>query len=155
MKRFVFAFTLLLLSGTAIAQQGTLDEKWLSYMVETERRAIFQEGMILNDANKEAFWTIYDEYETALVDIRKKNLDYLKGYAAEYNTLTDEQAISLTKQGQDAQLQRILLQRKYAKKLSKEVGGKIAARFVQIDNAIYMLLRLQILDEIPMVGDLN
>jgi len=155
MKKIMIVLVLAISSMGLFAQDGGLDGKWLNYMVETERRAVFNEGMILTDQNKDAFWAIYDEYEEGLVEIRKQYMDYLKRYAAEYETMTDEQAADLTKMGQNTDLQRLMLQRKYAKKLSKELGGKIAARFVQIDNAVYMLMTLQVVDEIPMVGDFN
>jgi hypothetical protein len=155
MKKLLVAFMLLFTGLSGWAQQGNLDEKWLGYMVETERRAIFQEGMILTDANRDAFWALYDEYEDNLAIIRKQDLGSLKRYASEYENMTDEQAIEITKELQNTAMQRIFLQKKYSKKMAKEVGGKVAARFAQIDNAVSMLMRLQIMDEIPMVGDFN
>lgn len=155
MKKMLVAFVLLFAGLLGHAQQGSLDEKWLGYMIETERRAVFQEGMILTDENRETFWALYDEYEENLAIVRKQNMESLKRYAAEYETITDEQAIEITKNLQNAEMQRIFLQKKYAKKMAKEVGGKVAARFAQIDNAVYMLMRLQVMDEIPMVGDFN
>ena len=155
MKRLIVAIALCVSSIGLFAQEGGLDEKWLNYMVETERRVIFNEGMKLTDANKDAFWAIFDEYETGLDEVRKQYMEYLKKYAAEYQTMTDEQATDLMKKGQSLSFQRAILQRKYSKKIAKEVGGKVAIRFVQIDNALYMLLSLQVMDEIPMVGDFN
>lgn len=155
MKQLAVAVVLFFTVLSGWAQQGNLDEKWLGYMVETERRAIFQEGMILTDENREAFWALYDEYEDNLAIIRKQDLGSLKRYAAEYENMTDEQAIEITKDHQNTAMQRLFLQKKYAKKIAKEAGGKVAARFAQIDNAVSMLMRLQIMDEIPMVGDFN
>ncbi len=155
MKNLIVAVTLLLTGLSTWAQQGDLDEKWLGYMVETERRAIFQEGMILTDVDKDGFWVIYDEYEESLSGIRKQSMEYLKSYASEYESMTDEQAMELTKNLQGISMQRLMLQRKYSKKIGKEIGGNVAARFTQIDDAVYMLLRLQVMDEIPMVGDFN
>lgn len=155
MKQLAVAVVLFFTVLSGWAQQGNLDEKWLGYMVETERRAIFQEGMILTDENREAFWALYDEYEDNLAIIRKQDLGSLKRYAAEYENMTDEQAIEITKDHQNTAMQRLFLQKKYVKKIAKEAGGKVAARFAQIDNAVTMLMRLQIMDEIPMVGDFN
>jgi uncharacterized protein YbjQ (UPF0145 family) len=155
MKNFLVALVLSISGLTAMAQAGGLDGKWLNYMVETERRAIFQEGMLLTDSNKDVFWALYDEYETELEENRKKSMQYLKSYAEQYESMTDEQATDLTKQAQANTASRLKLQKKYFAKMNKVLGGKIASRFVQIDNAIYMLLSLQIMDEIPMIGDYN
>ena len=155
MRKIMIALVLSISAIGLFAQDGGLDEKWLNYMVETERRAVFNEGMILTDQNKDTFWAIYDEYEKGLDEVRKQYMNYLKRYASDYQTITDEQAADLMKMGQNAELERLMLQRKYSKKIAKEIGGKVGARFVQIDNAVYMLLSLQVMDEIPMVGDFN
>jgi hypothetical protein len=46
------------------------------------------------------------------------------------------------------------LQKKYHKLISKAVDAKSAARFVQLDDAISMMYRLSVMDEIPFVGDM-
>lgn len=156
MKKLLVALILSISGISAMAQAGGgLDGKWLNYMVETERRAIFQEGMMLNDSNKDAFWALYDEYETELEQNRKKSIENLKNYAEQYEKMTDEQAAELTKDAHANTTSRLKLQKKYFAKMNKALGGKVASRFVQIDDAVYMLLSLQIMDEIPMIGDFN
>jgi hypothetical protein len=78
----------------------------------------------------------------------------LKKYADEYITMTDEQANELTASSYKRQMSRLKIQKKYHAKISKTVDGKTAARFVQLDNAITMLYRLSVMDEIPFVGDM-
>lgn len=153
MKKLVFSLFTLVIAATSFAQEGELDTKWTNYMVETERRMIFDEAMDLESPKKEAFWKIYDEYEKELEAFRSDYMTDLKKYAEEYATMTDEQANELIASSYKRQMNRMKMQKKYHAQIAKMVDGKTAARFVQLDDAISMLLRLSVMDEIPFIGD--
>ena len=95
MKKLILSAFALIFAATSFSQGGDLDTKWTNYMVETERRMIFDEAMDLDSPKKEAFWTIYDEYEKELEVFRTSYMTDLKKYADEYATMTDEQANEL------------------------------------------------------------
>ncbi|MFT6998082.1 MAG: hypothetical protein ACJAQ4_001841 [Cryomorphaceae bacterium] len=154
MKKLILSALALIFAATSFSQGGELDTKWTNYMVETERRIVFNESMDLESPKKEAFWLLYDEYEKELEVIRRSYMTDLKKYADEYITMTDEQANELTASSYKRQMSRLKIQKKYHAKISKTVDGKTAARFVQLDNAITMLYRLSVMDEIPFVGDM-
>ncbi len=154
MKKAVLSLVALFMGCMAFAQQGELDEKWANYMVETERRVIFDQAMNLESPKKEAFWNLYDQYEVELEGIRKSYMRDLKKYADMYETLTGEQANELVAASHKRQMNRIKLQKKYHAQIAKLVDAKTAARFVQLDDAVSMMYRLSIMDEIPFVGDM-
>jgi len=154
MKKLIICGVFVLAAGLAFSQEGKLDEKWTNYMVETERRVIFDQTMNLESTQKDAFWKIYDQYETELESIRNSYMQDLKKYAEMYSTLTDEQANELVASNYKRQMNRIKLQKKYHAQIAKMIDGKTAARFVQLDDAVSMMYRLTIMDEIPFVGDM-
>ncbi|MCZ4409804.1 hypothetical protein O3Q51_13370 [Cryomorphaceae bacterium 1068] len=153
MKKLILSALVFLFAATTFAQEGELDTKWTNYMVETERRMIFDEAMDLESPKKEAFWKIYDEYEKELEGFRTSYMTDLKKYAEEYATMTDEQANELIASSFKRKMGRMKLQKKYHAQIVKMVDAKTAARFVQLDDAISMLLRLSVMDEIPFIGD--
>lgn len=156
MKRLIVLCFVGTFSVSAYAQVPELDEKWANYMVETERMAIFQEAMThLPEGEKsETFWQLYKAYESELEGIRQRYIEDLKRYAEVYATMTDEQADELIATNFKRHSDRMKLQKKYHKLISKNVDGKTAARFVQLDDAVSMLYRLSVMDEIPFVGDM-
>jgi hypothetical protein len=65
--------------------------------------------------------------------------------------MTEEKANNLAERGLDWQAARIKLMRSYYKKFSKALSPKMAAKFMQVENQIWMLMDLQIATELPLV----
>lgn len=150
----VLAFSLYVMAGFAQENDG-VDPKFASYMIETERRTVFVQNMNLSDTDAKVFWEIYDLFEAELVPLRESGIQTLKTYAEQYEKMTDEQAADLEKAILANQAKRVKIRKKYFNKMNKALGGKIATRFMQLDNIVAMVLRLSIYDELPLVGDMN
>ena len=147
------AFALTVVSG--FAQESDLDPKFASYMIETERRTVFVQNMNLNEADAKTFWVIYDAFELELKPIRESGVANLKAYGEQYEKMTDEQADVIMKLSLANEAKRNKIRKKYYSKVSKGLGAKVAARFLQLDLVVAMILKLSIYDELPLVGDFN
>ena len=147
------AFALTVVSG--FAQENDLDPKFASYMIETERRTVFVQNMNLNEADAKVFWAIYDAFELELKPVRESGVANLKAYGEQYENMTDEQADAIMKVSLANEAKRNKIRKKYYSKVSKALGAKVAARFLQLDIVVAMILKLSIYDELPLVGDLN
>lgn len=150
----VLAFSLYMVAGFAQENDG-VDPKFASYMIETERRTVFVQNMNLSDTDAKIFWVIYDQFEAELLPLRESGITRLKTYAEQYEKMTDEQAAEIEKGILANEAKRVKIRKKYFNKMNKELGGKIATRFMQLDTIVAMVLRLSIYDEIPLVGDMN
>jgi len=150
----LIAFAMYVSAGFAQNNDG-VDPKFASYMIETERRTVFVQNMNLSDTDAKIFWEIFDQFEAELIPLREKGINTLKTYAEQYEKITDEQAATIEKGILANQAKRVKIRKKYFNKMNKALGGKIATRFMQLDNIIAMVLRLSIYDEIPLVGDMN
>ncbi len=133
-----------------------------SYQEEVDMyQAIFgmeKKAMVLGFMDNEddtAFWMIYDEYESERKILGKKRLDLLADYVNNYEDMTDEKAEELMKQIMKQKKSLDKLIDKYYKKTKKTSGVKDAAQFYQIENYILSAIRLQILDSIPFIGELD
>jgi len=76
----------------------------------------------------------------------------IKDYATSYDTITDTQIQSLADRTFKLDNKRTDLKQKYFKKISKAVSPKTAARFIQLENRLDLLLNLQLADSIPMIA---
>lgn len=138
---------------SSFAQVDVLDAKWMNYMVESERKTVFMQAMELDASADSVFWVLYNEYEADLEKIRAEYIQDLGTYAETYKTMTGDDADLLMKRHYARELSRTMTQRKYHKKMSKQIDALTAARFVQVDNAVSMILRLSVMDEMPFIGD--
>lgn len=127
------------------------DAELLRLDLRAHRAEIVMEIMQLTDAETEVFLPIYIDYDAALQNLWNERLKLIAQYASEYDGITDAQAGSLTEDniGLDGDL--IKLRKKYFREFEGALGGRIAARFFQVDRRLNNLLELQAAQSIPIV----
>jgi len=119
--------------------------------LRADKTKVMADQIQLSDSEGKAFWPIYNDYDHELSKLNDERVALLKEYVNSYDTLTDQQTQSLADRSFGLQKRRIDLRQKYFKKLSKTVSPKTAARFVQVEDRMDMLLNLQLAANIPMV----
>ena len=119
--------------------------------IRSQKKQIIAANLQLTDAEAEKFWPLYDQYTDELVKINDAKYAALKSYAASYNTMTDDQAVGLTKQVLTVDQNVAQLRQKYLPMFSKVISGKKTALFYQLDRRLVALIDLQLASEIPMV----
>jgi hypothetical protein len=117
------------------------------------RRDVFQHAMALNDPQKEAFWNTYADYDKQRALLTDQATQLLREYATEFDTLTNEQAVKMMSEAADMSRKQIDLRRKCADQISKKLGGRVGARFYQLDDYMDTVLKLDLLDDVPVVPD--
>ena len=119
-----------------------------------EKKAVVSEFIQLNDAQSQAFWDLYDQYETTRKENGKKRVALLMQYAEQYNTMTDEQADAWTKEVIKLQMATDKLIATYYNKIKKATSATVATQFYQIENYILTGIRMEILDNVPFLGEM-
>jgi hypothetical protein len=119
----------------------------------TARRDIFQKAMRLEDQQKDTFWNIYGEYDRQRSKLIDRTVDLLNDYVTSYDTLTNEQATKMMHEAATLLEKQVKLRLKYADEISQKLGGRVGARFFQIDDFMSTEVRLDVLSHIPFVGD--
>ena len=127
------------------------DIQMLRANLRADKTKVMADQIQLSDSEGKAFWPIYNDYDHELSKLNDERVALLKEYVNSYDTLTDQQTQSLADRSFGLQKRRIDLRQKYFKKLSKTVSPKTAARFVQVEDRMDMLLNLQLAANIPMV----
>jgi hypothetical protein len=147
----LFAFVPLVLS----AQSNKEDVDIIQSVLGKEKKEIVASFVQLDAANKDAFWKLYDEYETSRKVLGKKRIALLEKYASSYMTLDDPSTDQLIKEMQSLQGQTDKLIVQYYGKIKKASGVKPAAQFYQLEGYLLTLVRATILDNIPFIGELD
>jgi hypothetical protein len=76
----------------------------------------------------------------------------IQEYARTYGQMTDEKADELIQNGLAYQKQRSELLAKYYGRVDQEMGGITAARFIQVEDQLLLIIDLQIDASLPIVG---
>ena len=117
--------------------------------VRTQKVALVTEVMRLTEAEDARFWPIYRDYETELIKINDERLRLIKTYADVYTKFTDEQADSLTTKALDLEARRTALKQKYYANLKAKLSPRVAARALQIEHQIDLLVDVQVASALP------
>jgi len=119
--------------------------------VQAQKTQIFTDIMQFNDEQAAKFWPIYREYDVELQKLNDQKLEGIKEYARNYSNMTDEKADALAKLALELENKRNDLKKKYYEKIREQLGGIIAARFLQVENQLLMVVDLQIAASLPIV----
>ncbi len=121
--------------------------------VRQEKAQIMGAVMQLDASEAAKFWPIYNEYDTELAKLSKLRSDNILDYAASYDTLTDAKADELMKKAIEYQRQRTDLLLKYYERMRGAVGSVTAARFMQVEHQLLLIIDLQIASNLPLAGE--
>jgi len=96
-----------------------------------------------------AFWPIYQGYDKEMRGQGDERLAAIREYAKNYGQLTDAKADDLTAKFLALRAQREELLRKCYQQVKQKMGGLTAARFLQVENQLLLLIDLQIAAVLP------
>jgi hypothetical protein len=141
------------IQAQAPASQSSTDQdiELLRKDIRSQKKQIIAANIQVTDAEAEKFWPLYDQYTAELVKINDAKYAAIKDYATNYDTLTDEKALSLIRQVLGVDQSVTQLRQKYLPMFSKVISGKKTALFFQLDRRLVMLIDLQLASQIPMV----
>jgi hypothetical protein len=114
-----------------------------------DKKAVVSEFVKVDAAQKDAFWKLYDEYETQRKDLGKKRIELIQKYADNFDKLTNEFADSWTKEVLAHGNKTDALLESYYNKVKKATNPVVALQFYEIETYILTVIRLAILEELP------
>jgi hypothetical protein len=150
MKKLILAILLVSIS-TSFSQ--TVDDyvNLLRSDLKTEKSKLITETMDFTEVEATKFWPIYNEYSLKLNKIGDKRIAFIKDFAANYDNMTDTKADAIMKEAFDFQEDRTDLLEDLYKDLEKVLGATKAAKLVQLENMINILIDLEVNSELPLI----
>ena len=119
--------------------------------LRSQKVAIITEMMQFTEAEDAKFWPVYRQYETELAKINDDRIALVTEYADRYGALTDTDADRLALKALDVEARRQALKARYYDRFKSVLSPKTAARFLQVENQILLILDLQIAASLPVV----
>jgi hypothetical protein len=119
--------------------------------VRAQKVAFITELMEFTAAEDQAFWPIYRAYDTELSAINDERVTGIEEYARNYNKVTDALADKLAMKAIELEGRRTALKQKYYTQFKAALSARTAARFLQVENQLLLVIDLQIAASLPIV----
>jgi hypothetical protein len=149
MKKYILLIAVLFMASFAIAQSNKEEVDLMQAAFGMDKKAAVADFVKPSATQKDAFWKLYDEYETQRKVLGKQRIELLQQYAAQYQTMTSEQADVWTKKVIELQKKTDNLIVTYYDKIKAISDGIVATQFYQIEGFILTAIRAQILQQVP------
>ena len=119
--------------------------------VRTQKVAIITEVMGFTEAEDAAFWPIYREYDAEMSKLGDERVAMIADYAKSYEHMTDDIADKLATKALDLEARRQAVKAKYYDRVKKALSAKTAARWLQVEHQLLLIIDLQIASSLPIV----
>jgi vacuolar-type H+-ATPase subunit D/Vma8 len=120
--------------------------------VRQQKAEMMGSVMQLSAADATKFWPIYSEYDAELTKLNDLRVANIQDYANSYTQMTDDKADELIRNGLAYRKKRSELLEKYYERVKQALGAITAARFLQVEDQLLLLIDLQIDSSLPIVG---
>ena len=120
--------------------------------VRSQKSAVMSAVMQLDPDEAAKFWPIYRDYDAELTKVNDLRVANIEEYSRTYTQLTDAKADELVRNAMEYQKQRAELLAKYYDRMKREMGAITAARFVQVEHQLLLIIDLQIASSLPVAG---
>lgn len=119
--------------------------------VGERQKSIVEKVMDFSEADARVFWPIYTEYQMEYGELGNENVALIKDYVESIDKMTEETASKLMTRAMDIQKRKLEVRQKYYNRVRKALSAIKAAKFLQIDSQLAVMLDLQISSNLPFI----
>jgi hypothetical protein len=139
------------LQGVPVTQDENID--LMRKDIRTKKKQLITENLKLSEADAARFWPIYDQYTADLVKINNEKYAVIKEYKESFGSITDAQAVDLTRRALEADTNVAALRARYVSRFLEVLPGRKLATYFQIERRLQEMINLQLMSDIPLVQD--
>jgi len=148
MKRIIIFFLLgIILSPQLLAQKVDDSLRYAESIWSMEKKAIILEQMNLTEAEKAAFWPVYESYSNAIQYLDMEYIRLLNYH--EDQGLSEKKSAALTENMLMNELLLAKTRKQYFRKFKKALSATQASRFMQLDGEFRTMIRIQMQKDGP------
>jgi hypothetical protein len=132
--------------GKAVSNMEILREK-----IQADKKLIIAANLDLTETEAKAFWPIYEEFQTQLLQNNERVGKLIMEYAENYDIMTAETAQKLLNESIMLEEQRLELRQLYLPKFNAALPAIKVGRYYQIENKIQAILHYELAESIPLM----
>lgn len=119
--------------------------------VQAMKTDLIAKAMQFSDAEAKGFWPLYREYSNEVQKMGENRYQIIKDYAENYDHMSEAKAFELTSKMLDLERQTYENREAYWPQFAKVLGARRAAKFLQIDRRLSLMIDLKLSSEIPVL----
>ena len=150
MKGFVFIISMLC-ATSVFAQDLDAYIKMMQSDISQQKVTIITQNMLFTEKEAEKFWKIYKDYDKEVQAVSEKRYAIIKEFADNYLNMTDEKAEKLMEDALKYRQTRLQLKLNLWNTLKNKISPAKAAKFIQLENQMQLLIDVQIAAELPLI----
>jgi len=144
-----FLLTILLMATPVLALANeSADLKKQIFM--DQKKLVIMENIELTDDAAKNFWPVYGKYQERLFKNAQDFGGVITSYASVYRDMSDSQALELVEDYYRVQEERLAIMKQYAKELNTVLPGNKVFRYLQVENKLEAIARVEMAKEIPL-----
>jgi hypothetical protein len=121
--------------------------------IRSKKKQLIADNLKLSEADAARFWPIYDQYTADLVRVNNEKYAVIKEYKESFGSITDAQAVDLTRRALEADQNVAALRTRYISRFLEVLPGRKLATYFQIERRLQELINLQLMSDVPLVQD--
>lgn len=153
MKKLLWLVSILMLISVTSYSQNKDEVNYIQSAWGMEKREVVKNHMTLTDSEAKDFWTIYDKYEDSRKELGKERLATIMDYHNNIDSLTDTKADELITKSLANQAKFLDLLNTVYGQMKAVLPLVKAAQFVQLENYLDTVLKLKIMEDLPLIGE--
>ena len=119
--------------------------------LRADKRLVVAEALELTEKEAQAFWPIYNAYQSDMIAHYDRIFKLLDTYAGAYKSMTDPIATQLLGEFMAIQTSYLNIITSYVPKFQRVLPPRKVARLYQLENKIRALVDYQFAQEIPLI----
>jgi hypothetical protein len=119
--------------------------------LRADKRLLIAESLELTEKEAQAFWPVYNAYQSDMVAHYDRILKLLDTYAASYKSMTDPIATQLLGEFLALETDHVAILKSYAPRFRRVLPPVKVVRLYQIENELRALVNYEIAREIPLI----
>jgi len=142
-------------AGSADGSGADTNMQILMQKVKADKKLLVAANMDLTEAEGKKFWPLYDAYQKELERINQRLGMTIKRYADVYNagkgTISNDADQKLLNEALAVEEAEVKTKRAYAEKIGKVLPATKTARYIQIENKIRAITKIELAQQFPLV----
>lgn len=119
--------------------------------LRADKRLVVAEALELTEKEAQAFWPVYNAYQSDMVAHYDRILKLLDTYAGSYKSMTDAIATQLLGEFLSVQTSYLNIITSYVPRFQRVLPPRKVARLYQLENKIRALVDYQLAQEVPLI----
>ena len=141
----------LAVSADGISPETRADIERSRALINDKRNTALAFNMSFTEAERAAFWPVYEQYRSAMENVNSRRLDMLVDYANHYDEMTEDKAADLLRRVMLYEEQELQVRQLYLAKFGEILPPSKVVRLYQIETRMDNAIKVQLSEVIPLM----